>query len=105
MILSVLLFASMFHHKPKPAPVDKAKVALIDSDRSMVATMAEKLPLWEADGVSRFERVEIATVKADIAVATNADTDDAFIAACDKLSDDWDSMCALDDTLKRENLI
>jgi len=106
MILEIVLLASLFHHKPKPEPaVDKVKAALIDKDRDMVAAIAQKIPLLDADNISRYEQVEIATVKADIAMATIADTDDAFISICSKLLADWDTMCALNDTLKRENFI
>ncbi len=37
--------------------------------RDYVLAVADKMPLWDADAISRYERVEIATVKADICMA------------------------------------
>ena len=40
--------------------------------KDFVVAVADKMPLWDADDISRYERVEIATVKADIAMAQQA---------------------------------
>ncbi len=37
--------------------------------RDYVVAVADKMPLWDADDISRYERAEIATVKADICMA------------------------------------
>jgi hypothetical protein len=49
--------------------------------------------------------VEIATVKADIAMATEADTETDFLRDVAKLHEDWDKLCVLDQQLQREFFI
>ena len=63
------------------------------------------MPLWDADAISRYERVEIATVKADIAVAQQDEEKGALLDDVTKLHDDWDALVALDEMLKKESLI
>ena len=41
----------------------------ISEAKDFVVAVADKMPLWDADAISRYELVEIATVKADIAMA------------------------------------
>ena len=43
--------------------------AEITEGRDFVGAVADKMPLWDEDAISRYERVQIATVKADIAMA------------------------------------
>ena len=43
--------------------------AEIAEAKDFVVAVADKMPLWDADAISRYELVEIATVKADIAMA------------------------------------
>jgi hypothetical protein len=108
-LTAVLLFASWFHHKkpePTPAPpqhvqtlAEKTHEAAINHGKSMVAGIAEKIPLWLEDGKSRFEMVEIATVEADIMMASQASTDEDFLQWTGKLQIDWDMLCVLDNNL------
>jgi len=49
--------------------------------------------------------VEIATVKADIAMAQQEENTSAFLADVTKLHNDWDALVALDEMLKKESLI
>ncbi len=72
--------------------------------RDFVLAVAGKMPLWDADAISRYERVEIATVKADIAMAQQRDGQDSFLEYVAKLRDDWDALVVLDERLKRESL-
>ena len=73
--------------------------------KEFVGAVADKMPLWDADAISRYERVEIATVKADIAVAQQEEEKGPFLDDVTKLHDDWDALVALDEMLKKESLI
>jgi hypothetical protein len=74
--------------------------------RDFVARVDAKMPQWDADqDLARYERVEIATVKADIAMATEADTEADFLRDVAKLREDWDTLCVLDQQLQRELFI
>ena len=73
--------------------------------RDYVLALAGKMPLWDADAISRYERVEIATVKADIAMAQQEQERGAFLECVARLRDDWDALVALDERLKKELLI
>jgi hypothetical protein len=48
--------------------------------------------------------VEIATVKADIAMAQQTEERAPFLAYVARLHDDWDALVALDEMLKKESL-
>jgi hypothetical protein len=72
--------------------------------RSFVVAVADKMPLWDADAISRYERVEIATVKADIAMAQQDGDKDSFLEDVNKLHQDWEALLALDILLKEESL-
>ena len=78
----------------------------ISDAKEFVGAVADKMPLWDADAISRYERVEIATVKADIAMAQQ-DRRKRLTSSDDvtKLHDDWDALVALDEMLKKESLI
>lgn len=104
-LVTVLLFASMFHHKPKPTIEQRVFEKQILDGHSLVAGISEKMPLWDADSISRFETVQIATVKADIAMALDAKTDEQFLKDVKKLNEDWDLLCGFDTVLKQEELI
>jgi hypothetical protein len=89
----------------RPAAVRVLPDAEISDAKAFVAAVAEKMPMWDADAISRYECVEIATVKADIAMAEQDDEKSAFLEDVSKLHDDWDALVALDDMLKKESLI
>lgn len=72
--------------------------------RDMVAAIGSKMPLWDEDPISRYERTEIATVKADIMVAETVDNESDFLAAVKKLHKDWDQLVMLDEFLKHNLL-
>src|SRR5271156_4951084 len=76
----------------------------ISDAKEFVGAVAGKMPLWDADAISRDERVEIATVKADIAMAQQEDEKGPFLEDVAKLHDDWDALVALDEMLKKESL-
>jgi hypothetical protein len=48
--------------------------------------------------------VEIATVKADIAMAQQTAEKGRFLEYVARLRDDWDALVALDERLKKESL-
>jgi len=77
--------------------------ALLEA-KDFVTTVADKMPMWDADTISRYEQVEIATVKADIAMARREEEKGAFLEDVSKLHDDWDALVALDEMLKKESL-
>jgi hypothetical protein len=80
----------------------------IAEGREFVGAVAGKMPMWDEDAISRYERVEIATVKADIAMARQAEekepVEESFLACVSKLHDDWDALVAWDEMLKKESL-
>ena len=65
--LAFLLLVGCAAHRPVPVPV--LPDAEISEAKDFVVAVADKMPLWDADAISRYELVEIATVKADIAMA------------------------------------
>jgi hypothetical protein len=91
-------------HRPiavAPAPAPDPEIA---EARDYVLAVADKMPLWDADAISRYERVEIATVKADIAMAQQEQQRGPFLEYVARLRDDWDALVALDERLKKESL-
>jgi len=99
----LLLVAGCSAHRPAAAPV--APDPEVSEAKEFVGAVADKMPLWDADAISRYEGVEIATVKADIAMARQDDEKDAFLQDVTKLHDDWDALVALDEMLKKESII
>jgi hypothetical protein len=90
-------------HRPITVPV--VPDAEISEARDYVLAVADKMPLWDADAISRYEQVEIATVKADIAMAQQEKDRGPFLEYVARLRDDWDALVALDERLKKESLI
>jgi len=104
LIHSLLLFvAGCSAHRP--VAVVLAPDPEVSDARDFVGAVADKMPLWDADTISRYERVEIATVKADIAVARQEEERGLLLEDVTKLHDDWDALVALDEMLKKESLI
>ncbi len=99
----LLLISGCSAHRP--AAVRVPPDAEISDSRDFVMAVADKMPMWDADAISRYEQVEIATVKADIAMAQQDDEKSSFLEDVTKLHDDWDALVALDDMLKKESLI
>jgi hypothetical protein len=99
----LLLVSGCSAHRPAAVPV--LPDAEISDAKEFVVAVADKMPMWDADAISRYERVEIATVKADIATAQQDDEKSAFLEDVTKLHDDWDALVALDEMLKKESLI
>jgi hypothetical protein len=98
----LLLALGCAAHLPVTAPhVPDAEIA---EARAFVAGVADKMPLWDADAISRYERVEIATVKADIAMAQQDQEEGRFLEDVSKLHQDWNTLLALDELLKKESL-
>jgi hypothetical protein len=76
----------------------------ISDAKEFVGAVADKMHLWDADDISRYERAELATVKADIAMARKEQETGQFLNDVAKLHDDWDALVALDEMLKKESL-
>ena len=66
---------------------------------------ANKMPLWDADAIARYEGVEIAAVKADIVMTLEEEERGPLLDDAARLHDDWDALVALDEMLKRESVI
>jgi hypothetical protein len=83
--------------------------ALVDDEvsegKAFVVAVADKMPLWDADAIAKYERAEIAAVKADIAMAQQEEDKNAFLEDVTRLQKDWDALVALDEMLKKESLI
>jgi hypothetical protein len=99
----LLLCLGCAHHRPVAvvAPVDDE----VSEGRDFVLAVAKKMPLWDADAISEYEQMEIATVKADIVMAQEAEDAGAFLEDVVLLQHDWDALLALDEILKKESLI
>lgn len=88
-------------HKPVVVGVDP----LVKEAQQYVMAISEKMPLWDDDvKYVQYEKVEIAVVKADIEVAKRANSEVEFLKDVAKLRKDWDTLCALDDLLRRISL-
>jgi hypothetical protein len=99
----LLLVAGCSAHRPAAAPV--APDPEVSEAKEFVGAVADKMPLWDADAISRYEGVEIATVKADIAMAQQEEEKGPLLDDVTKLHDDWDALVALDEMLKKESII
>ena len=98
----LLLLMGCTAHKPVAAHV-LPDAEMVEA-RGFVGAVADKMPLWDADDISRYELVEIATVKADIAMARQNEEKGPFLESVSKLHEDWDALVALDEMLKKESL-
>jgi hypothetical protein len=100
-VLLLLLSGCATHRAIPLNPLPDAEMA---EGRDFVGAVAGKMPMWDEDDISRYERVEIATVKADIAMARQTAEKEPFLAYVSKLHDDWDALVAWDELLKKESL-
>jgi hypothetical protein len=86
------------------AIVVAAPDAEMAAGKEFVGAVADKMPMWDADAISRYERVEIATVKADIAMAQKTEEKEPFLTYVAKLHVDWEALVAWDEMLKKESI-
>ena len=103
-LLHGLLLLALGCARHRAVSLDLVPDAQIAEARAFVSGVADNMPLWDADTLARYERVEIATVKADIAVAQRAAGKLAFLADVARLHQDWDALVTLDKLLKEESL-
>jgi hypothetical protein len=96
--------APVFRSITAPILLDALPDPEIAEGRDFVGAVAGKMPMWDGDDISRYERVEIATVKADIAMARQTQEKEPFLTYVSKLHDDWDALVAWDEMLKKESL-
>ena len=101
-VLFLLLLGCATHRPVAVAP--PVPDPEISQAKDFVQAIADKMPLWDADAISRYERVEIATVKADIAMAQQTEEKGPFLEYVARLHDDWDVLVAWDQMLKKESL-
>lgn len=100
-VLLLLLLGCAAHRR---IPLNAAPDAEMTEGRNFVGSVSDKMPLWDADTISRYERVEIAMVKADIAMAQQTEEKGSFLKYVSKLHNDWDALVAWDEMLKKESL-
>jgi hypothetical protein len=105
----LLLVAGCTAHRPVRAAHAVADAEVVETKeiveaKEFVGAVSDKMPAWDADGIARYERVEIATVKADIAMAQQEDGKDGYLTYVTKLHQDWEALIALDERLKVESL-
>jgi hypothetical protein len=100
-VLFLILLGCAAH---RPIAVEPVPDPEVSEARDFVLAVADKMPLWDADDISRYERIEIATVKADIAMAQQEQDKGSFLEYVARLHDDWDALVALDERLKKESL-
>jgi hypothetical protein len=100
-LLFLILLGCAAH---RPIAVEPVPDAEISEARDFLLAVADKMPMWDADDISRYERVEIATVKADIAMAQHTVEKGPFLEYVARLRDDWDALVALDERLMKESL-
>jgi hypothetical protein len=100
-VLLLLLLGCAAH---RVIPLNVVPDAELAEGRDFVGAVAGKMPMWDDDAISRYERVQIAIVKADIAMARRTEEREPFLAYVSKLHDDWDALVAWDELLKKESL-
>jgi hypothetical protein len=76
----------------------------ITEARDFTWAVEDKLPLWDTDALGPYERLEIATVKDDIAMARRSTERSAILRCVRKLRDDWEALIALDELLRKARL-
>jgi hypothetical protein len=94
----------VFRPTTGPILLNAVPDAEIAEGRTFVGAVADKMPMWDEDAISRYERVQIATVKADIAMARQTEEKEPFLTYVSKLHSDWDALVAWDEMLKKESL-
>ena|ERR1700761_6851218 len=100
-LLLLCLGCAQHHPVAVVVPVDDE----VSKGKDFVAAVANKMPLWDADAISEYEQIEIAMVKADIAMAREAEDTGAFLEDVALLEHDWEALVALDEILKKESVI
>jgi hypothetical protein len=105
LIHGVLLLSLSGCATHRPILLNAVPDAEIAQARDFVSAVAGKMPRWDEDDIARYERMEIATVKADIAMARQMEQKEPFLACVSKLHDDWDALVAWDEMLKKESLL
>lgn len=102
-LLVLLLMTGCAIRQPRMLMV--APDPMIVEAKQFVGAVEEKMPQWDADeDYAKYERREIATVKADIAVARQ-ERIGRYFEDVNKLRDDWNKLLALDAMLQRSYVI
>jgi hypothetical protein len=111
MILEVILLASLFHHKKKPAtPPERTLSQAARDGVDMVMQITKLMGPYIADSneQGRFEQDKIDAVEADIMLCYQGEssTDEAgFLQNVEKLKEDMHILAAYDHMLQVEDLI
>lgn len=101
--MALLMMTGCAIHQPRILMA--APDPMIVEAKQFVHAVAEKMPEWDADeAYARYEREEIATVKADIEVARQ-ERIGRYFEDVNRLRDDWNKLLALDLMLQRSYVI
>lgn len=99
LILVIFTMTSGCHRAPPPKDIELGRAKEIRDG------IAEKLPLWDDDPISRYELGAIQKVKDDLLAVDKVTGRDAFIIAVHKLADDWEDLNDLDIMLGQKVII
>ncbi len=101
--LLLLLLSGSLTYRPAVSPA--APDPEIAAARHFAEAVADKMPLWDADELSRYEGAEIGAVKADILTTLQEEESGPLLEDAVRLHAHWDALVALDAMLKQESLI
>jgi hypothetical protein len=104
-LIHIVLLLSLGCSAHRPVTIVVRTDDEISEGQDFVAAVTDKMPLWDADSLAKYEQAEIATVKADVAIAQHPADNHAFLEAVTRLRHDWEALLALDKMLKKESLI
>jgi hypothetical protein len=106
MIMEVVLFIGLFHHKPKPKPEEMAFSKLIEKDKKVYAEGIAGATAFEADTrYARLERPALDAYEHQLFVCSQETDDHKFDADIDVLISLGQKLMAIDDELHIEYAI
>lgn len=87
----------------QPVKTDALLGPVVSEAEEFVRAVADKMPEWDADeDFAAYESKELFKVKADIKLASEANSSIELLDAAATLHVDWDALVALDMKLHRE---
>jgi hypothetical protein len=98
-LLLVGVVGCAVHSKPVVEDVD------VENAQAIYKAVSKQMPAWEKDKLARFERRELATIEADLAMMQTPLTRQEFLTWAAKTNQDWDNLCVLDAALSRNDLL
>jgi hypothetical protein len=109
--VSILAFVAfqVLPYPPTPEAGHPAPPALEQQDLIVAAThvgvIADELPRWEEDRLARYERAELAAVRADVEACKAATNADEFQIDVEQLTDDLGVLLSVHEALSRGPLL